>query len=106
MKADLLNPGNDDTKVYTAWPVVILAPAYSIGPLSMVTFGNYDPRDPELPRGARLPLNSKRLTAVHLRVIAKAMDLTTTGSADQLRKMIKGKLQTDDGGHVGSTLVI
>lgn len=64
------------------------------------------PRDPELPQGVRLPLNSKRLTAVHLRAIAKAMDLSTTGSADQVRQMIEGKLQTDEDRDISSTLVI
>ena len=65
-----------------------------------------NPRDPELPQGARLPLNSKRLTAVHLRAIAKAMDLSTTGSTDQVRQMIEGKLQTDEARDISSTLVI
>ena len=77
------------------------------GEMSGLGSGSDDePREPELPRGARLPLNSKRLTAVHLRAIAKAMDLTTTGSADQVRQMIEGKLQTDEGRDIGSTLVI
>lgn len=65
-----------------------------------------DPRDPKLPQGVRLPLNSKRLTAVHLRTIAKAMDLSTTGSADQVRQVIEGKLQTDEDRDISSTLVI
>ena len=35
------------------------------------------------------------------------MDLTTTGSADQVRQMIEGnKLQTDEGRDISSTLVI
>ena len=47
------------------------------------------------PRGQYLPLNSKRLTTAHLRQIASALDLPTTGSADQLRQVIEGKLETD-----------
>ena len=65
-----------------------------------------DPHGPELPRGLRLPLNSKRLTAVHLRAIAKAMDLPTTGSADQVRQGIEGNLLTDKDRDISSTLVI
>ena len=48
-----------------------------------------------VPRGQHLPLNSKRLTAAHLRQIASALDLPTTGAADQLRQVIEGKLETD-----------
>ena len=40
-----------------------------------------------IPRGQYLPLNSKRLTAAHLRQIASALDLPTTGAADQLRQV-------------------
>jgi hypothetical protein len=47
------------------------------------------------PRGQYLPLNSKRLTTAHLRQIASALDLPTTGAADQLRQMIEGQLETD-----------
>ena len=40
----------------------------------------------------RYPLNSRRLTAAHLRAIAEAIGLPT---ADQLRQCIEGKLQTE-----------
>ena len=39
-----------------------------------------------------LPLNSKRLTRVYLRTIARAMELTTKGSVTETRQMIEGKL--------------
>ena len=39
-----------------------------------------------------LPLNSRRLTAAHLRYIAGAMGLPSTGSADEVRQLIEGKL--------------
>ena len=44
---------------------------------------------------SRYPLNSRRLTAAHLRAIAEAIGLPTGGSADQLRQCIEGKLQTE-----------
>ena len=46
-------------------------------------------------RGQYLPLNSKRLTAAHLRQIASALELPTKGAADQLRQVVEGRLQTD-----------
>ena len=46
----------------------------------------------ELPRSWILPLNLKRLTSTHLKQVAKKLELSTTGSADQL---IEGKLQED-----------
>ena len=42
--------------------------------------------------GKLLPLNSRRLTAAHLRHIAGAMGLPSTGSADEVRQLIEGKL--------------
>lgn len=48
-----------------------------------------------VPRGRHLPLNSKRLTAAHLKQIAHSLSLPTTGAADQLRQVIEGKLATD-----------
>ena len=45
--------------------------------------------------GRLLPLNSRRLTAVHLRHIAGAMELPSTGSADEVRQLIEGKLQEE-----------
>ena len=44
------------------------------------------------PSGKLLPLNSCRLTAAHLRHIAGAMGLPSTGSADEVRQLIEGKL--------------
>ena len=49
----------------------------------------------ELPRGRVLPLNSKRLTSAHLKQVAEKLGLPTTGSADQIRQLIEGKLQED-----------
>ena len=46
----------------------------------------------ELPRGRVLPLNSKRLTSTHLKQVAEKLKLPTTGSADQIRQLIEGKL--------------
>ena len=45
--------------------------------------------------GQVLPLNSKRLTAHHLRQISEALQLPTSGSADQVRQLIEGKLRSD-----------
>ena len=44
---------------------------------------------------SRYPLNSRRLTAWHLRALAQALGLPTTGSADQLRQCIEGIVQRD-----------
>ena len=44
---------------------------------------------------SRYPLNSRKLTAAHLRAIAEAIGLPSVGSADQLRQCIEGKLQTE-----------
>ena len=44
------------------------------------------------PSGKLLPLNSRRLTAAHLRHIAGAMGVPSTGSADEVRQLIEGKL--------------
>lgn len=43
-------------------------------------------------RGQYLPLNSKQLTATHLRQKASALE---PGAADQLQQVIEGKLETD-----------
>ena len=40
----------------------------------------------------RLPLNSKRLTANHLRRLAAELEIATSASTDELRQMIDGKL--------------
>lgn len=46
-----------------------------------------------LPHGRLYPLNSKRLTAAHLRQLAEALKLPTMGAVDEIRQMIEGKLQ-------------
>ena len=46
-----------------------------------------------LPEGRVLPLNSKRLTAVHLRAIAKELRLTGKGSLEDLKLTIEGKVR-------------
>ena len=65
------------------------------------------PRDPAvLPRGKRIPLNSRKLTVAHLKQIAKAMELPTVGSADELRQQIEGKLTSQEGCEVSTVQVI
>ena len=44
------------------------------------------------PHGRRVPLNSKRLTAAHLWQLAQALDLPVSGSPDETRQLIEGKL--------------
>ena len=51
---------------------------------------------PILPRGRVLPLNSRRLTAVHVRQSAKAMGVPTEVATDEVRQMIEGKLAEDE----------
>ena len=58
------------------------------------------------PRGTRFPLNSRRLTAIHLRSIADALGLPRSGSADQLRQCIEGHLQSEESRQVSNTLVL
>ena len=55
-----------------------------------------------VPRGRSLPLNSKRLTGAYLRQVATALGLPTEGSADQLRQVIEGQLETD--GHEAANI--
>ncbi len=43
-----------------------------------------------------IPLNSKRLTAAHLKRLATALDVPTTAAGDEVRQMVEGKL-TDQG---------
>ena len=38
----------------------------------------------EMPHGKRVPLNSRRLTAVHLRQLAEALELPAVGSTDEI----------------------
>ena len=53
------------------------------------------PLSPPTHGHSRYPLNSCRLTAWHLRTLAKALGLPTAGSADQLRQCIEGIVQRD-----------
>lgn len=46
-----------------------------------------------LPRGSILPLNSKRLTQGLLKQLARAMELPTAASSNDLRQMIACKLE-------------
>ena len=46
----------------------------------------------EIPRGKLLPLNSRRLT-IQLKNIAETLKLPITGSANEIRQLIEGKLQ-------------
>ena len=45
-----------------------------------------------------LPLNSKRVTNQHLKLICEALALTTTGSGDQMSQLIEGKLCSEEYG--------
>ena len=48
-----------------------------------------------LPEGSVLPLNLKRLTAVHLRAIAKELHLMGKGSLEDLKLTIEGKVREE-----------
>ena len=48
---------------------------------------------------ARYPLNSRRLTAYHLRTLAKALGLPTSGFPDQLRQCVEDIVQRDRDHH-------
>ena len=39
-----------------------------------------------------IPLNSKRLTAAHLKRLVRALDVPTTAAGDEIRQMVEGKL--------------
>ena len=49
----------------------------------------------EVLTGQVLPLNSKRITVHHLQQISEALQLPTSGPADQMRQLIEGKLRSD-----------
>ena len=42
---------------------------------------------------ARLPLNSKRLTAEQIKRVGRALDVPTDASVDEVRVMVEGKLR-------------
>ena len=48
-----------------------------------------------VPSQSRYPLNFRLLTACHLRMLAQALGLPTTGSTDQLRQCIEGIVQRE-----------
>ena len=52
-----------------------------------------------VPSQSRYPLNSRRLTAWHLRTLARTLGLPATGSADQLRQCIEGIVQREHDYH-------
>ena len=52
-------------------------------------------RAKESSRAKLLPLNSQRLTAAYLRQLAGGLGLPTSGSANQLRQVVEGKLQEE-----------
>lgn len=39
-----------------------------------------------------IPLNSKCLTAAHLKRLAMALEVPTTAASDEVRQMVEGKL--------------
>ncbi len=49
----------------------------------------------EVPPGKVVPLNSRKLTAAHLKRVAEALGLPVTGATDQLRQLIEGKLESE-----------
>ncbi len=51
-----------------------------------------DEDDQSAPKGRWLPLNSRRLNANHLLLVAQAVDLPTGLCSDELRQLIDGKL--------------
>ena len=64
-------------------------------------------RDPGIiPQGRILALNSRRLKAIYLKAIVGALGLPTQGSADQLRQLIEGKLETGLGRESGNVQVV
>ena len=56
--------------------------------------------------GRVLPVNSKWLTAHHLRLISDALGLPTTGSVDQMRQLIEGKLHGEQGRETDNVQVV
>ena len=61
---------------------------------SIASRGETSYERPEVPIGRVVPLNSRRLTAAHLKRIAEALELPVTGATDQLRQLIEGKLES------------
>ena len=60
--------------------------------------GQSSSEDPDkeigLPQGKLFSLNSRRLIAAYLRHIAGALGLPSSGSADEVRQLIEGKIQS------------
>ena len=59
-----------------------------------------------VPPGRVLPLNSRRLTSSHLKALAEELELPTSGSLDQLRQLIEGKLETEKHMEVSNVQVV
>lgn len=59
-----------------------------------------------VPRGKVLPLNSRRLTSSHLKQLAENLELPTSGSLDQLRQLIEGKLESEEHVEVSNVQVV
>ena len=79
-------------------PGAVAAPTDAVIPRDVRTPERGPPARPLSPpthSHSRYPLNSRRLTAWHLRTLAKALELPTAGSADQLRQCVEGILQRD-----------
>ena len=54
---------------------------------------------PHIPEGCTLPLNSKKLTADHIRVIAWSMELATRAATDEVRRRSREDCPRKDANH-------
>ena len=70
------------------------------------TGSNGDEWSCEIPRGKVAPLNSRRFMSSHMKQVAEALELSVTGSADQLRQVIEGKLESDRHVEVANVQVV
>lgn len=59
-----------------------------------------------LPEGKRIPFNSKRLPAAYLKQVGEALKLPISGSREELRQLVEGKLVTERGVEVSSVQVV
>ena len=59
-----------------------------------------------LPEGKRIPLNSRRLPAAYLKLVGEALRLPTSGSSEELRQMVEGKLTSEKDVEVSSVQVV
>ena len=58
----------------------------------MATESVTNPRVDSQPRGQALSLNSKRLTSMHFKCLAQALDVPTTAASADIAQMVSGKL--------------